>query len=387
VVVIYAGTHGLTDDIPVPEVQRFERELRAYFRAKHTDLLEQIRDTGQLPDESAMDAAISELRKPSSQTTTRRKLMDTGDGRRRRGRSDAGEPAESDAATAEPTNERAAAGEPTTGRRRRTRERRRRELRSTDPPEGSSGSAIRPAELAGGRRSGTDPPPEGPHGRVDEEDHAGDGAHRSRRDVAGPGSHRRLEALPERDERVLADVTADGSAPARLMGQPESPEHVAIVAIVSDRGLAGGYNAFVLRQAEREMKTGQSAGRDYTISAAGKKALPYFRFRGRQVDHFIPMPDAPPTRRPQAGRLRRRPVFSSGELDLVQLVSTRFMSAGIQTVETASSCRSCRPTRPSDASRALLGWRRPVKATTGPSPRPMQAGRGIRTGREGFLRV
>ena len=62
-VVIYAGTHGLTDDIPVPEVQRFERELRAYFRAKHADLLEQIRDTGQLPDESAMDAAISELKK------------------------------------------------------------------------------------------------------------------------------------------------------------------------------------------------------------------------------------------------------------------------------------------------------------------------------------
>jgi len=146
-------------------------------------------------------------------------------------------------------------------------------------------------------------------------------------------------------ERVLADVTADGSAPARLMGQPESPEHVAIVAIVSDRGLAGGYNAFVLRQAEREMKTGQSAGRDYTISAAGKKALPYFRFRGRQVDHFIPMPDRPTYE--DARKLAACVVgpFLVGELDLVQLVSTRFMSAGIQTVET----RQLLPLMPPDA--------------------------------------
>jgi F-type H+-transporting ATPase subunit gamma len=146
-------------------------------------------------------------------------------------------------------------------------------------------------------------------------------------------------------ERVLADVTADGGAPARLIGRPESPERVAIVAIVSDRGLAGGYNAFVLRQAEREMKTGESAGRDYSISAAGKKAIPYFRFRGRQVDHYIAMPDRPTyedARKLAAGVVGP---FLSGELDLVQLVSTRFVSAGIQTVET----RQLLPLMPPDA--------------------------------------
>jgi F-type H+-transporting ATPase subunit gamma len=135
-------------------------------------------------------------------------------------------------------------------------------------------------------------------------------------------------------ERVLADVTADGSAPARLMGEPESPEHVAVVAVVSDRGLAGGYNAFVLRQAEREMKTGESAGRDYTITAAGKKAIPYLRFRGRQVDHYIPMPDRPTYEDARKLAVGVVGPFLAGELDLVQLVSTRFVSAGIQTVET-----------------------------------------------------
>jgi F-type H+-transporting ATPase subunit alpha len=62
VVVIYAGTHGHVDDIALEDVQRFERELRGHFRARHADLLQQMRDTGQLPPEADMDAAIEELK-------------------------------------------------------------------------------------------------------------------------------------------------------------------------------------------------------------------------------------------------------------------------------------------------------------------------------------
>jgi F-type H+-transporting ATPase subunit gamma len=135
-------------------------------------------------------------------------------------------------------------------------------------------------------------------------------------------------------ERVLADLAADGGAAARLLGTPESPEHVAVVTIVSDRGLCGGYNTFVLRQADRLMRTGESAGRDYKITAVGKKALPYFRFRGREVDHTFAMSDSPTYEEARAVAATFLPAFMEGELDLVELVSTRFHSAGSQTVET-----------------------------------------------------
>jgi F-type H+-transporting ATPase subunit alpha len=62
VLVIYAGTKGHVDGIAIADVQRFERELRAHFRARHADLLETIRDTGQLPPEADMDSAIEELK-------------------------------------------------------------------------------------------------------------------------------------------------------------------------------------------------------------------------------------------------------------------------------------------------------------------------------------
>ena len=55
---IYAGTRGWLDTVPVSDVRRFESELLATFRAKHPELLEQIRTSGTLPDTEAIDAAM-----------------------------------------------------------------------------------------------------------------------------------------------------------------------------------------------------------------------------------------------------------------------------------------------------------------------------------------
>ena len=46
VLVVYAGTRGWVDEVPVGEVRRFEREMREFFRANAPELLATIRDTG-----------------------------------------------------------------------------------------------------------------------------------------------------------------------------------------------------------------------------------------------------------------------------------------------------------------------------------------------------
>ncbi|HET9093317.1 MAG TPA: ATP synthase F1 subunit gamma [Acidimicrobiales bacterium] len=135
-------------------------------------------------------------------------------------------------------------------------------------------------------------------------------------------------------ERVLIDVAADGTAPERLIDVPESPENVAVVVMVSDRGLCGGYNAFVLRAADRLMRTGEGAGRSYRLVGVGKKAAGYFRFRGRQLDETFAMGDRPSYEDARRIAATVVPAFMVGELDLGQLVSTRFISSGTQVVET-----------------------------------------------------
>jgi F-type H+-transporting ATPase subunit alpha len=52
VVAIYAGIHGYLDDIPTPQVQRFQDELRESLRAQES-IYKQIRETGDLPDDLA----------------------------------------------------------------------------------------------------------------------------------------------------------------------------------------------------------------------------------------------------------------------------------------------------------------------------------------------
>jgi F-type H+-transporting ATPase subunit alpha len=59
VVVIYAGTKGWTDSVPVGEVRRFTVELIEFFRANHPAVLEAIRSTGALPDGDELDKGLT----------------------------------------------------------------------------------------------------------------------------------------------------------------------------------------------------------------------------------------------------------------------------------------------------------------------------------------
>jgi F-type H+-transporting ATPase subunit alpha len=61
VVALYAGTNGYLDPVPVGEVQRFESELIEWFRGRHRDMLEGIRNTGDIADTDAFDAAVKEF--------------------------------------------------------------------------------------------------------------------------------------------------------------------------------------------------------------------------------------------------------------------------------------------------------------------------------------
>jgi F-type H+-transporting ATPase subunit alpha len=52
VAAIYTGIHGYLDDIPSPQVPRFQDELREHLRTEES-VYKEIRETGDLPDELA----------------------------------------------------------------------------------------------------------------------------------------------------------------------------------------------------------------------------------------------------------------------------------------------------------------------------------------------
>jgi F-type H+-transporting ATPase subunit gamma len=136
-------------------------------------------------------------------------------------------------------------------------------------------------------------------------------------------------------EQVLATTAAEAGGSTRLIGTPERIERVLLVVIVADRGLCGGYNTIALRTADRLMAAGEAEGREYRLVTVGRKAISHFRFRNREIHHaFTQMTDRPTFDDARAVTEEVVGPFLSGEVDVVQLVSWRFHSAGIQSIST-----------------------------------------------------
>ena len=51
VIVIYAGTKGYFDEVPVPEVQKAEKELLEFISTEHADMRDKLIEVGALTDE------------------------------------------------------------------------------------------------------------------------------------------------------------------------------------------------------------------------------------------------------------------------------------------------------------------------------------------------
>ncbi|HEX6356329.1 F0F1 ATP synthase subunit alpha [Actinophytocola sp.] len=65
VIIVYGGTNGFFDDVPIEDVARFNREFLENLRHKHEGILAEIRDTGQWNDDLAerVANAVAEFKK------------------------------------------------------------------------------------------------------------------------------------------------------------------------------------------------------------------------------------------------------------------------------------------------------------------------------------
>jgi F-type H+-transporting ATPase subunit gamma len=134
--------------------------------------------------------------------------------------------------------------------------------------------------------------------------------------------------------KVVADLASGGAgSDSPLLVPREQVRRVGYAVMTADRGLAGAYNSSVIRAAERALQDDIDNGRGYGLVLEGRKAISYFRYRGYTIDaEFTGMSDQPTyeNARDIAGDLLQR--FESGDLDRVNVVYTKFLSAGSQEV-------------------------------------------------------
>jgi F-type H+-transporting ATPase subunit gamma len=131
---------------------------------------------------------------------------------------------------------------------------------------------------------------------------------------------------------VVRDLAAAGAGSTNpLLAPRPAIATVAHVVIAADRGLCGGYNTTIVRMAEHRMRDHAALGYRNVLVTAGRKPESYFRFRDVPIDAaFSGFSDSPTYEdaRSIAAAVSQR--FLAGEIDRVELIYTKFMSAGRQ---------------------------------------------------------
>jgi F-type H+-transporting ATPase subunit gamma len=133
---------------------------------------------------------------------------------------------------------------------------------------------------------------------------------------------------------VVRNLQAAGAGANNPLLVPRTEtRRVGEVVIAADRGLCGAYNSSVIRAAEVDVRAQEAQGRSTAIVTVGRKPEGYFRFREYPISASFGGFTQNPTY--EDARMIAEAVvgpFQAGELDLVQLTYTRFISAGRQEV-------------------------------------------------------
>jgi F-type H+-transporting ATPase subunit gamma len=147
----------------------------------------------------------------------------------------------------------------------------------------------------------------------------------------------RIEAMRPYADRMLelmgGVAQAAGAVRLPLLERRETVQRVAIVPITGDRGLAGAFNAQVLRRAFALMREAESQGRQVVFYSAGKKAQSTLRFRRLEVGQaWTGFSDRPAYSDAQAMAHALAEAFVSREVDQVLVVYNAFVSPLVQKV-------------------------------------------------------
>ncbi|MFL5538711.1 MAG: ATP synthase F1 subunit gamma [Longimicrobiaceae bacterium] len=113
-----------------------------------------------------------------------------------------------------------------------------------------------------------------------------------------------------------------------ILRQPEETRRAAVLVLTGNRGLAGAFNANLIRQGRDLLRELRGRGVEAELHVAGKKGIAFFRFMGETLGTAVSdvgdRPSAHDAERLVNGLMER---FTAGELDAVYVVYAQFKSA------------------------------------------------------------
>lgn len=138
----------------------------------------------------------------------------------------------------------------------------------------------------------------------------------------------RVRPYTDNIDEMMRDIADRAQSGIPLLVGRDEVNNVAVCTVTSDRGLAGGFNAHVLR---RTMELREEQGAEIVQIVTGRKAMEFFRFRRERVEEaYTGFSDSPTYEKARQIGRRLTDLFEDEEADEVYLVYNRFKNALVQ---------------------------------------------------------
>lgn len=140
------------------------------------------------------------------------------------------------------------------------------------------------------------------------------------------------EAYTRKIAEIVQDLGGSQSEVKHpLLEARPQPKNSVLLVLTSNRGLAGGYNANVLRQAIRTRQNNELEGVSTVLEVAGKRGINFLRFQGIKTDKtFTHFEDRPQFAEVEEIAERYISLFVSGKIDRVDIAYTKFRTVARQ---------------------------------------------------------
>ena len=128
---------------------------------------------------------------------------------------------------------------------------------------------------------------------------------------------------------VIGDLYSDELAEQfPLLRQPSQMRRVAHIVLTSNRGLCGGFNANLVKEARTQLAALEQRGMQVEVHVVGKKGIGYFKYVSRAMAaQRIDISDKPTAADASSLVDSLMARFISGDLDAVFITSSQFNSA------------------------------------------------------------
>lgn len=141
-------------------------------------------------------------------------------------------------------------------------------------------------------------------------------------------------AYTDRITQLVSDLTRAGLSISHPLLEPrENPQSATLLVLTANRGYCGGFNGNAIRAALGTWQEMTTAVPNCRMEVSGKKGIKGLEFRGYEVaEQFMHFEDKPRFDEVDEIASRYLEEYISGRLDRLDVVYTKFLSAGSQVV-------------------------------------------------------